>query len=177
VPPRGGAGAGAAAGEQGRAAPGRGRGGPPSGRAGAGSRRGAGEKGRAHAGKRRGGRGREREGRGGDLTLGIQLQQSPSPKSRAPRERGRDGRERWERERLLRGRNQMRQMDLGEGARAWGGQGRQGRAGQTGPGWARSHRGSKPTTRTTIKRKSIANRNPKQNETNTRHQTKKCASA
>jgi hypothetical protein len=29
----------------------------------------------------------------------------------------------------------MSQTDLGE-ARAWGGQGRQGRAGQTGPGWA-----------------------------------------
>jgi hypothetical protein len=43
--------------------------------------------------------------------------------------RERDGRERG---RLLRGRNQMSQTDLGEG-RAWGGQGR---AGRTGSGWA-----------------------------------------
>jgi hypothetical protein len=69
----------------------------------------------------------------------------------------------------------MRQMDLGEGGTRAG-------PGRTGPGWAGlgwvgSHYGSKPTTRTTIKRNSIANRNLKQNETNTRHQTKKCASA
>jgi hypothetical protein len=61
------------------------------------------------------GRERERErgeGRGGELTSGIQLRRSPSPKPRAPRER----------ERLLRGRNQMRQMDLGEGgAHGWAG--------------------------------------------------------
>jgi hypothetical protein len=60
--------------------------------------------------------------------------------------------------------------------------GRLGRAGWTGPGWARlgqavSHRGSKSTTRTTTKRNPIANRNPKLDETNTRHQIKKCASA
>jgi hypothetical protein len=73
----------------------------------------------------------------------------------------------------------MRQMDLGEGAHgmgrgargAWAGPGR------AEPGWAGSHRGSKPTTRTTIKRTPIANRKLKRNETNTRHQTKKCASA
>jgi hypothetical protein len=70
----------------------------------------------------------------------------------------------------------MSQTDLREGAHG-GGQGRQGRQGRTGPGWARSHHGSKPMTRTTIKRNPIANRNPKQDETNTRHQTKKCASA
>jgi hypothetical protein len=55
----------------------------------------------------------------------------------------------------------MRQMDQGEGGRAWGGQGRQGRAGRTELGWARlgwtgSHCRSKPTT---IKRTPIANRN------------------
>jgi hypothetical protein len=73
----------------------------------------------------------------------------------------------------------MRQMDLGKGAARMGWAGA---PGARGPDRARlsragSHRGSKPMTRTTIKRKSIANRNPKQNETNTRHQTKKCASA
>jgi hypothetical protein len=41
-------------------------------------------------------------------------------------------RERWERERLLRGRNQMREKGPG------------GRAGRAGPGWAGPHRGSKP---------------------------------
>jgi hypothetical protein len=65
----------------------------------------------------------------------------------------------------------------GGGGRARGGQGRQGRMGRTGPGRIRSHHGSKPATRTTIKRKSITNRNPKRNETNTRHKTKKYASA
>jgi hypothetical protein len=47
----------------------------------------------------------------------------------------------------------------GGGARAWGGQGRAGRTGPSwaGLGWAGSHHGSKPTTRTTIKRNSIAN--------------------
>jgi hypothetical protein len=66
----------------------------------------------------------------------------------------------------------MRERDQG----GWGarmGAGRQGRAGQTGPdrarlGWARSHRGSKPTTHTTTNRNPIANRNLKRNETNTR---------
>jgi hypothetical protein len=69
----------------------------------------------------------------------------------------------------------MRQMDLGEGGAH--GVGRGARGARVGPGRAGSHHGSKPTTRTTIKRKSIANRNLKQNETNTQHQTKKCASA
>jgi hypothetical protein len=41
-----------------------------------------------------------------------------------------------ERERLLRGKNQMSQMDPGEGG-AGGGQGRQGHAGRAGPGRAR----------------------------------------
>jgi hypothetical protein len=51
-----------------------------------------GEKGRARAGNRRGGWGRERrrEGRGGELTSGIQLRRSPSLKPRAPRERQRE---------------------------------------------------------------------------------------
>jgi hypothetical protein len=47
-----------------------------------------------------------------------------------------------------------------------------GALGARGPDWARrgragSHRGSKPTTRTTTNRNPIANRKPKQNETNT----------
>jgi hypothetical protein len=73
----------------------------------------------------------------------------------------------------------MSQTDLGKEGGRRGGQGRAGRAGpdRAGLGWAGSHHGSKPTTRTTIKRNPIVNRNPKQDETNTRHQTKKCASA
>jgi hypothetical protein len=61
----------------------------------------------------------------------------------------------------------------------WGARGTQGRAGlgRAGLGWDEPLRGSKPTTRTTLKRAPIANRNPRRNETNTRHQTKKCASA
>jgi hypothetical protein len=59
---------------------------------------------------------------------------------------------------------------------------RRARPGRTGPGWAglgwaEPLRGSKPMTHTTFKRAPIANRNPRRNETNTRHQTKKCASA
>jgi hypothetical protein len=66
----------------------------------------------------------------------------------------------------------MRERDQGEGERTWE-QGRQGRAGLTvldraGLGRARSHRGSKPTARTTTNRNSIANRNPKRDEMNTR---------
>jgi hypothetical protein len=76
---------------------------------------------------------------------------------------------------LLCGRNQMRQMIQGEGgARAWGGQGaprargsNRARPGQAGPGWAQCR--SKPTTCTTTKRNPITNRNPKRDETNTRH--------
>jgi hypothetical protein len=50
----------------------------------------------------------------------------------------------------------MSQTDLGEGACAWGGQGRQGHVGRTGPdraglGRAGPHHGSKPTARTTTK--------------------------
>jgi hypothetical protein len=60
------------------------------------------------------------------------------------------------------------------GARA--GPGRAG-LGWAGLGWTGSQRGSKPATRTTIKRTPIANRKPRRNETNTQHQTKKCASA
>jgi hypothetical protein len=73
----------------------------------------------------------------------------------------------------------MSQTDLGGWGRAWGGQGAPGARGPDWAGLGRTgpHRGSKPTTCTTIKRNPIANRNPKQNETNTRHQTKKCASA
>jgi hypothetical protein len=72
---------------------------------------------------------------------------------------------------LLRGRNQMRERGQGEGARMV--QGRQVRAGRAGPGWAGlgragSHRGSKPTTRTTTNLNPIVNRNLKRNETNTR---------
>jgi hypothetical protein len=74
-----------------------------------------------------------------------------------------------------------REIQMREGEEeggAWGGgQGRQGRAGRAGLGWVRPLRGSKPTTRMALKRAPIANQNLRQNETNTRHQTKKCASA
>jgi hypothetical protein len=53
----------------------------------------------------------------------------------------------------------------------------QARPGRAGLGWVRPLRGSKPTTRMALKRAPIANQNPRRNETNTRHQTKKCASA
>jgi hypothetical protein len=65
----------------------------------------------------------------------------------------------------------------GEGGRAWGRGGAPGargldRAGLgwVGLGWTGSQCGSKPTTRTTIKRTPIASRKPKQNKTNIRHQ-------
>jgi hypothetical protein len=102
----------------------RSRGEPPlRGGAGAGSRRG---QGRARRGEGEGarreekGREREREEKGGE---GSSPRGSNSGDHRLQDlgHHGR-GRERWERERLLRGRNQMRQMDLGEGARnGWAG--------------------------------------------------------
>jgi hypothetical protein len=71
----------------------------------------------------------------------------------------------------------MRQMDQGEGGGARMGGAGGARGARAGPGWAGPHRRSKPTTRTTTKRNPIANRNLKRDETNTRHQTKKCVSA
>jgi hypothetical protein len=87
--------------------------------------------------RRKKGRGSEREregeGRGGEgkLTSGIQ---TPAPRG----ERGRGGRGRLI-GRLLRGRNQMRERDQGEGARAWGRGARGARAGlgRAGPSCAR----------------------------------------
>jgi hypothetical protein len=66
----------------------------------------------------------------------------------------------------------------GEVGGTWGGQGCQGRAGRTRPDWvglgrAGSHRGSKPTTRTTIKQTPITNRKLRRNKTDTQYQTKK----
>jgi ribosomal protein L15 len=57
----------------------------------------------------------------------------------------------------------MRERDQWRGRAHLEGRGRQGRAGRAG-----SHRGSKPTTRTTTNQNPIANRNPKRDETNTR---------
>jgi hypothetical protein len=59
---------------------------------------------------------------------------------------------------LLRGRNQMRQMDQGEGGGARMGRAEGTRGARAGPGRAGPHRRSKPTTRTTTKRNPIANR-------------------
>jgi hypothetical protein len=77
-------------------------------------------------------------------------------------------REREVGERLLRGRNQMRERDQGRGARTWEGHGRQGRAGR---GWAGLRRaglgctaGQNPVARTTTDRK-INSRNRNRNET------------
>jgi hypothetical protein len=82
------------------------------------------------------GRGRERErreGQGKNSPTGIQIPVISTPNPRAPRgERGGRGRGR-----LLRGRNQMSQTDLGKG-RAWGRGGAPGVRGpdRAGLGWA-----------------------------------------
>jgi hypothetical protein len=99
-PHRRGEGAGAGSRRQGRRPPRRG----GQGRATARASRGEPHRGRkgARVGERRGGRAQGREGegegervgRGGELTSGIQLRRSPSPKPRATREIERDGRER-----------------------------------------------------------------------------------
>jgi hypothetical protein len=91
-------------------------------------------------------------------------------------------RERWKKEREVAAREKSNEPNEsgGEGRAHGVGKGARGvRAGpgQAGLGRARSHRGLKPTTRTTIKRTPIVNRKPRRNETNTQHQTKKCASA
>jgi hypothetical protein len=59
-----------------------------------------------------------------------------------------------------------RKEEKGEGARAWGGAGRRGRAGQSGPGWDGLGRvaGQKPTTRTASDRNPIAKQNPKRDQ-------------
>jgi hypothetical protein len=62
--------------------------------------------------------------------------------------------------------------EVGRGAR-----GARAGPGRAGLGWVGPLRGSKPTTRTSIKQTPVVNRKPRRNETNTQHQTKKCASA
>ena len=101
------------------------------------------------------------------------------PGSHAPSDKaktlGHHGRERWKREREVAAREiQMRE---GEEEGAHGEVGRGARGARAGLGWVRPLRGSKPTTRTTIKRTPIANRKPRRDETSTQPQTKKCASA
>jgi hypothetical protein len=130
----------------GRALPRRGRGGAALGQAAARSvSRGerTGEKGRARAGEKRGGRRERVKGRGGENSPpGIQILAISTPNlGHHEGERGRGGRRRG---RLLCGRNQMSQTDLGEGARrgragAPGARG-SGRAesGRAGPGWVTS---------------------------------------
>jgi hypothetical protein len=117
---------------------------------------------------RRGARGREREReKGGELTLG-----SNSGDHRLQNL----------------GHHGEREVEEGEGGCCAGNPNERGRRGGAhgggcrapgarGPGWAGLLRGSKPTTRTTLKRAPIANRKPRRNEMNTQHQTKKCASA
>jgi hypothetical protein len=111
---------------------------------------------------------REREKGRGNSPRGSKLRRSPFQDLGHHGEREMGGRGRG---RLLRGRNQMRERDQGEGG-AWV-QGRQGRAGRTWPdragmGRARPHHRSKPTTRTTTNQNPIANQSPKRDETNTR---------
>jgi hypothetical protein len=143
-------------GEQGRAPP----------RAGA---RAQGRKGGRAQGREGEGEGEREEGRGGGSPRGF------NSGYHRLQNLGHHGRERDGRERLLRGRNQMSQTDLGKGGAQ--GEGRGARGTRAGPGRAGSHHGLKPTTRTTIKRALLANRKPRRNGTNTRHQTKKCVSA
>jgi hypothetical protein len=101
---------------------------------------GGGRRGRGRAGKKKG------EGEGSS-PRGSKFQRSPSPRHRAP----------WgERERLMRGRIEMRERDLGRGACVWRGHGRQWHVGRDrdGPGWA-APRGKNPVARTTTDRNSI----------------------
>jgi hypothetical protein len=72
-------------------------------------------------------------------------------------------RERWERERerLLRGRNQMKEIDQGEAGHAYG---EQGAPGARGPGWAGPHRGPKPRGKHNhISENQFAKQNPRRN--------------
>jgi ribonuclease E len=115
---------------QGRAAVGASRGEPRRGRRGvrAEERRGGRAQGRQGEGE-----GERGEGRGGELTSGIQLRRSPSPKPRAPRERERDGGERevaaWEKSNEENGSG-------GGGRMGWAGAPGVRGPGRAGPGWA-----------------------------------------
>jgi hypothetical protein len=130
--------------------------------------------GRAGEKKGRERREREREGEGENSPPGIQIPAISTPNPRAPW----GDRERWKREREVTAREKSNETNgSGEGGGARMGMAQGARGARAGPGWAGPQRGSKPTTRTTTKRNLIANRNPKRDETNTRHQTKKCASA
>jgi hypothetical protein len=124
---------------------------------------------RGHAGRKKGWGTEGERGRGrgeahlGDPNSGDHRLQTLG--HHGERERGGRGRGR-----LLRGRNQMRQMDQGEGGALIGRAGGTGGAwaglGQAEPGWA------KPRIQTHDTHdhqwKPITNRNPKRNETNTR---------
>jgi hypothetical protein len=138
----------------------------------AGTRARRGEK-RERAQGERGGRGREGE-RGG-THLRIQLRQSRLQNLGHHGEReveeGEGG--------CCAGNPNERERRGGGAWGVWGARGAQGRAGpdRAGLGWAEPLRGSKPTTRTTIKQTPITNRKSRRNETNTQHQAKKCASA
>jgi hypothetical protein len=138
-------------------------------------RRGAGgSRARRRAGTRtqgeRGERGRERRGEGRGSP------RDPTPAISTPNPRAPQGEREMGKRGCCAGNPNERER---RGGGAWGGVGRQGRAGpgRAGLGWAEPLSGSKPTTHTTIKQNPIANRKPRRNETNTQHQTKKCASA
>jgi hypothetical protein len=117
-------------------------------------------------------RGREREGR--RAHLGVQIWRSPSPKPRAQRgTEGDGGEDVAAREKLNEGKGRE-----GRGHAHGEGQGAKGTRARAGPSWARPGRvglgrvaGQNPTTRTTTDRSPITNRNPKQDEANTRLNT------
>jgi hypothetical protein len=115
----------------------------------------------------RGGGGEEREGEGRGAHL-----EDPNSGDHRLQDLGHHGeREIWERERLLRGRIEMRERDQRRGARAWGGHGRQGRTGRdragpcwVGLGWAGPHRGAKIPWHTQPQiRIQFVKQNPKRN--------------
>jgi hypothetical protein len=114
---------------------------------------------RGRAGKKKGeGEGKRERERGGELTSG-----SKSGDQRLQNLGHHHGeRERWERERLLRGRNQMKERDQGSGARAWGAGGTRGA--RTELGWAGPHREPKPHgTHYHTSKNQCAKQNPRQN--------------
>jgi hypothetical protein len=141
-----------------------------------GAGRGAGRE--AARGRRRGGGGEEREGEG----RGAHLRDPNSSDHRLQDLGHHREREREVRERLLCGRNQMREIAPGRGAHAWGGHGRQGHAGRgraelgrarsgwAGSGWAGlgCTAGQNPMACTTTDRNSIREAKSEMRLSNTR---------
>jgi hypothetical protein len=126
--------------------------GSPGSRAGVGLPGGARDGGRGCAGKKKGGGGgKSARARGGELTSGIQIPAITVSKTydTTGRKRERDG---GERERLLHGRNQMRERDQGG---AWGAGGARGARVELGRAGLGRTAGQNPVARTTTDRKTI----------------------